>query len=902
METGYIMETDALGILAWARIDYSGMTLKMKAVAFFAVLSLMFALDGLAGKIPFTPVFRAEQVVRVPVGDAVMVSNAVQLPALPQKEGMTAVLRLNIRQLTKETDGWNPWCALELNGQRLGPQTARHTPRLLGRGNYMNTTYKGEERVAYWSGQSSAFFLTLFTPDETENLDSRILDREDGYNYYFDVDDIVSKVIIGADDRIENNAPNRLRFMNILTRRILNSTLVVKDIELGYVPSARLNALTGIEFTRYEGVARPAAAVKAAGWRLDFSPHGGMELKVGGESIFIESAFSYAASPEMKYNALGIGKTGNQPGVKTAVAQLPDGAVRVSMAAPNLSVQRLCAVVSNHVKVTDTIVSNLAEDQGIKWKNVFAFSGKMPETWRISGLTGALATDSSCMASANPTVYLAGPKGAAGFVVEDTVSRILLAMEASGNRFEMASQGVGLPAGRRLTVEWCIYPLAGEERGYFDFINQVREDWGVNNTVPGPYLIRAQQYPGLNLRFASVAPWFEYADGLMYTREQYVKATSEKVAALRRQFPGIKLMALLETNLVNFDSTTVPWGKELPLTYGDRKNPATAYAQYLSPELSRKLEAVTPLRDSLLRDKDGNIMVDTVYVYQKKPWINLMPQLEKGNARFRQMMEQIDFVMKNVDFDGIYIDQFNPTLKDGVSFDRWDGYSVTLDKQGRIVSKSYNYAITGAEGRMEIVRRVTSKGGVVLTNGHPVTREEQNSGRLSFAEMENDRCNPIPFLDEKPPEFRYQASSHLASPIILNLRPGRYSQEPRMMARVLFKGLVIALRNGVLPYYYTVNIPTSGPDAGGLGVANWMFPFTPVKLGEGVMVGKERTIVCKSGTFTVGGQQRPAVAHFNNMGLEVKGTKAFGITGQPGAWKVKVAIDDWNEIAVMEVR
>ena len=38
------------------------------------------------------------------------------------------------------------------------------------------------------------------------------------------------------------------------------------------------------------------------------------------------------------------------------------------------------------------------------------------------------------------------------------------------------------------------------------------------------------------------------------------------------------------------------------------------------------------------------------------------------------------------------------------------------------------------------------------------------------------------------------------------------------------------------------------------------------------------------------------------MGLEVKDTKAFDITWEPGAWKVKVTIDDWNEIAAIELR
>ena len=71
---------------------------------------------------------------------------------------------------------------------------------------------------------------------------------------------------------------------------------------------------------------------------------------------------------------------------------------------------------------------------------------------------------------------------------------------------------------------------------------------------------------------------------------------------------------------------------------------------------------------------------------------------------------------------------------------------------------------------------------------------------------------------------------------------------------------------------------------GVLAVARWWTagcsPSRPSDWVKSVMGGKERTIVCKSGTYTVGGQNKPAVAHFNNMGLEVKDTNAFVITGQ----------------------
>ncbi len=877
------------------------MTLSIKLFLFVALL-LMVVEGFCAEPVPFTPVLKYDKQVLVPGGEPEAVSDYVTLPALEVKKGMRAVLKLNIRLVTKGFGGWNPWMAIELNGVELTAQTKENTPRLLLRGTSMGTTRQQELYVPYWKAAGHSLFMTLFAPADTEELDSRIIDKSHPYVYYFDVEDLVSKRIIGADDRIENDAPNRLRFVNALPKRIADCPLLVKDIEIGYVPVSRMPELARMKLTRFDDV-NVKASLKGSGYALNVSEFGGMELAVDDEKIYVESVFSDAATPEMKFNRLGIGaQKGNAAGVQTSVRQVGSNDILVTMKANNITLKRTLSAAGHKVNVVDEIENTSGDDIGLKWANEVSLNGIMPAIWRISGMTALQATDSSNMAMTNPTVYFAGKQGAAGFVVEDTVSRVLLEMKQIGNTLEFASKGVGVPKDRSIKVEWSIYPLNAPENGYFDLVNKIREDWKVNVTVPGPYLISAQDLPGLKLQFASVTPWFEYADGLPYTREQYKELVTKKMNELRAKFPGIKLMALLETNLVNFDSTTVPWGNELPLTYGDRTNPKTRYGQYLTPELSKKLNAATFLRDSLLHDKDGNVMIDTHYVYQKMPWINLMPQPEMGNARYKQMLEQIDYVINEVGFDGIYIDQFNPTLRDGVSYDRWDGYSITMDKTGKITSKIYNYAITGATARMEIVKKVTSRGGQVLTNGHPVTREEQSTGRLSFAEMENDVCNPISFLDKKPPEMRYQAMGHLASPIILNLRPGRHTSDQALMARVLTKGIIIALRNGVLPYYYGTKIPTSGPNAGGFEVANWLFPFTPVKLGEGVLVGKERTVVCVSGTYKVGGAKAPAVAHFNDHSLQVKDTRAFKVTGKPGDWTVEVKINDWNEVAAIEIR
>ena len=112
------------------------------------------------------------------------------------------------------------------------------------------------------------------------------------------------------------------------------------------------------------------------------------------------------------------------------------------------------------------------------------------------------------------------------------------------------------------------------------------------------------------------------------------------------------------------------------------------------------------------------------------------------------------------------------------------------------------------------------------------------------------------------------------------------------------KGMITAVRNGVLPYYYGTEQPLEGSEAGSYELANWLFPFTPVKLGEGVLQGKERTITVISGTYHLGGAKRPAVARFVNQGRP-QGEEGIVVSGQPNDWTITVTLKDWNEMACM---
>lgn len=851
-------------------------------------------------EIPFTPVYDLCSNMHIPADAVEARSEAMEFPAVPVPKGMAVVLKVNQRIVTARHGGWNNYFAMNLNGDDVQSTSFNGFPRLMFRGNILHTTHPSETEKPYWRQGSHPFLISFFAPADSEDMDPRVTDSQFGYDFYIDIDDIVSKLVVGADDRVENDRPNRLVFIDGLSKNIVNTSMFIKKAQIGYVPTERMNEFLGIKMYSYKSIEAPAAIIRGRDFKLNVSQSGGMELVMPKGRVFFESYFSYPHSPSMQFNTFGLESAKGEAEISANVR--PDGTALFRT--KSLSIRRRIASKGHFIRVIDEITNVSQKDLGLIWKNNAGYSGELPSVWRISGITGA--TTFTKLGAPNPTIYMSNGKCAVGIIAEDTVSRNLIDMHLEGNELSMGSQGVGIEAGKTLAIEWTIYPLPENALGYFDFINQVREDWGVNNTIPGPFHFSSSNISGLNLQFSFIDPWHFYSNGWNMTDEEYVKVVSGKAKDLRTRFPGIKLLGKVETNLVPIKVTDYEWSKQLPLTKGNRQDSKTKYAQYMSPELSKLFVAVTPYSDSMLRNAQGCVMFDNYYVYSNIDTINMMVQVETGNQRYKKFIEQVDLIMDKAGLNGVYIDQFNPTARDGIDYSKWDGYSVILDKTGNIKSKYYNFALTGAEGRMKIIKYIVDKGGIAFTNGHPVTREEQNSGRLSFAEMENDPCNPLGFMERKPPEAIYQAMGHLASPIILNLRPQRYTSQfpedsPDMNARILTKGFIMAFRNGNIPYYYsTGSVPMEGPYAGSFELGNAILPFTPVKLGEGVLIGKERIITVLSGDYEMACPNKPKVTHFNKFGRPTDGSN-IKVSGSAGNWKIHVTLDDWNEIAVVEV-
>jgi len=840
----------------------------------------------------------------------------IDFPAVKVPAGKVAVLSFDARIVTPGLGGWNNYLQLHLNGSRLDGEDAFGEYRLLHRGFYIKTTLAKDRTHDYWRHPKGLrALLMFFAPESATELDKRILNnRQCAYNYEIVIDDLVNRLEIGADDRIESNTPNRLKLSYFLLRRNMggkNAPLLIKNLRIKFIDKAQVEKMRPkSENNRtLRNNEKAVFTLKSNNSTIEAAASGALQLKSNGETVFMDSFFSYPSKPSMKFNALGKNDSANAANWQVKV--IPgSNFLTITARTFDFEITRKITSCDNKFYIHDKIKNISAKNAGLAFFERFSGNDLQKKQVRLAGQSDIRGTV-DLLGSSNPTVFLAGKKSAWGVVYNDTLSRAQLQMRSLNGCYEAGSIGCGAKPGDVIEREFVIYSINSKQ--YFDFINQVRRDWGMNNhTIEGGlgFSNRGPQPPKMS-RFASIYPWFEFCyygnnsdhDGALLSREEFLKRVQKQLKVLRSKRSDVIIFANIENNLVPFDCRKYDWGKQIRRrgVKEARNAPGIKYGLFLSKELTAKLDAATPLKDSIIRSADGRAMIDNMY--PADPVINLMVQPEIGNYRFKQMIEQIDFLMDKVGVNGIYIDQFQPYIIGGFSEDRWDGRTVELAADGSIKRYRYSYALTGASARAAIIKHVTDKGGQVLTNGQSMSREEQPLKRLAFQEMENDSINPLLFMDEKPPEFRWQSVSHLGCPLALGLRPRRYidvTKRPNRAAEVQTKGVITALRNGLLYYVYIYDINADGKsDSGSFDMFERMFPFTPVELNEGFVVGKERVITAVSRKFSVGGKQKPRCTHYNKRGIPK--TADFAVSGKPDNWQVDVKINDWNEIAIIEV-
>jgi hypothetical protein len=856
-------------------------------------------------KVAFERLWAPEKdVIEIPIGDVPM-SLRFDLPPLPSTPDKHRCLRFSVRLHSDYPAGWNNYLAILVNGVPVDAVDPQHRPRILNHGPFFSAGPPHNSKTPYVLPRAGYPNLNVFFMPDTFTLeDSLLTDREEESWYLIDVDDMLGTGAVSLEfintaikAYFGDNVPPRMR-------------MVIEKLELGTIPATQAEALRAAQRTQRKTV--PGISAGEGPTVATVTPGGGFYVQFGGATFFLESSLRIGGEKR----ELICAEDPVAGAQKAATTRQNPALVETEISTDAWRFLRRLAFKNKRIEISETIENRSQAVIGVSARHAM-ITPDDPTGYRLGGTLETTRRMGSL--PENPTVFLAEGNQGLGALAEDNAMRLQMDADLTGNRATFGTDHLGIAPGETYVLRWALYPGTSD---YFEFVNKVREDWGVNFTVPGPFEFIDARHMGdeaaaveslkatlrrKEVNVFAIDPWFEYYSAADLTRDEYKALVRKAILIIKSVRPSAICLGMVETNLtplpLDFFGDTLP--KDTPYDRPGTKpkfgNSPGVYG-YPAPEAAAARIDASPWKDSVMRGPEGRPLLDTWYVsnYDGRA-LNLMVYPRPGNYWHAQMMDKLRFLIEDVGFDGVYIDQFSLAYgdRDHYSYDYWDGHSVDLDPATGAVTRQYaDLAWVSAPARLEWVQYVLQRGKMVVANSNPATEELQRVPVVRF--METQGYDP---MLPGPPDAPVCARGQLGSPVGLgyswgtDLEGAAWSGKPKG-GDFLTRAVAAHLRYGMLYYYYGTQI---AEDAGGYGAVNQMFPFTPVELHEGWVRGKERIITCLSGTYTwPNPAKEPALHVYDRKGVEKEQPGPPPVKQVPGGYQIQVTLDDWNEIAVID--
>jgi hypothetical protein len=196
----------------------------------------------------------------------------------------------------------------------------------------------------------------------------------------------------------------------------------------------------------------------------------------------------------------------------------------------------------------------------------------------------------------------------------------------------------------------------------------------------------------------------------------------------------------------------------------------------------------------------------------------------RAGSSFAAMQDRlIDYRFDTLGVDGIYWDELDYSAHKYDYSEQWDGVSADIDPgTNRITRKIANVVLATQSWRLAAVQRILQRGPLV-GNGAPNTRTLTRVHFPRFVETGS---------------ISNLTGAQLYTPI------GLGDSLTEHTATDAYRNMVEGLNYGAVYYWYFDQIRPAGPTLTAL-----MFPITPIQLGHGYIIGKERILTNTSGRF-----------------------------------------------------
>jgi hypothetical protein len=438
----------------------------------------------------------------------------------------------------------------------------------------------------------------------------------------------------------------------------------------------------------------------------------------------------------------------------------------------------------------------------------------------------------------NPSVVVLGKNSGFGIMPADDIFRIHYSGSCDDKQAALSDRNLVLRPGVTYQQEWLIVPLLKPD--YWHFINAVRRHFKTNFAIPGSFLFYDREKPVYQI--VRELDWagalylsFGPADYYKgaFPHGPMMRSMDQSRIIITQKAVAAASPPTKRLNYFNCFNYSLPWEKDHPGMWPD--------CRVLLPDGKQV--------------SDGTTMT---YFFPTTT-----------NAYGRQMDELVDWLLNTVGAEGLYWDcyEYYDVSHYG---EPWDGWTADINpRTHQIDRKRSSLSIISWPWREKLTARLLKEGRPLVANGNPSFTSEYQYRFPRFVETA---------------DIGNLSGAHLFTPIAL----GDHLTERNDVDS--YRWMLRALDWGGLYYWY--NECPSRP-----AFTKYMFPFTPIELHSGYLIGKERILTKTSGHFGWGDSSEFDVHVFDRIGQEtkdlkvpriVKDGKAYGEVRIPEGYAVAI--------------
>ena len=470
----------------------------------------------------------------------------------------------------------------------------------------------------------------------------------------------------------------------------------------------------------------------------------------------------------------------------------------------------------------------------------------------------------------NPTIILNNDKETIGIYINDQFSKIHSTVNINkDNYLNIFNNNLIIKPKDKYIKSFTIYKF-DRKISYFDFINFLRKELNVYSYIDGN-LFWLDTYKNRNIlndetklinfiknygvKYLIITPWLDYDNYNHFKNEKWNrKEFKNYLIKIRKKIkkidPEIKLILALQSNVVNIDK------KIQNIVRKNKLNEIKKGFQYYYID-EKYLLNLGIKKEEIVFDKNNRILFETFYHDWKYnntkniEEIALALKAYNEGFLFNKLIEQINFTIDQVKYDGVYIDQFNqhyisPKLKKS-----YDGSNINIGEinhlTGKIIELSENITLNTSEFKKNVINYALNKTKFIFLNSHHLDDDLRKKPVIRFFEgfwyfwvEKMWKENSKEFFSAKT-----FFSSHLSTPVALSIsfiQQGDWQSNPH---DALVKNLRFCIYNGNLMYLLEQDIEKLNIVENKTNVFSKLYPIQIQEIYEGTIIGKKKIISVK---------------------------------------------------------